>query len=296
MRAPARCISRQGARRRARFCNSDISEVRRPVHPGPAREAVFGFVRGNTCRKEEIGLKATGNGLLAICNWHLLSDAPEEETPPEMSAPGALSDPQEIIAGLLPLTPGKATGNSLDVLDRRWARGNVLAYLSELPDLMAFNDEAHHIHEFKREGEATEVEWQKSLSCRLPRRRAGASCRWIFGDAVQRRGQRQGQEEALFPAHHHRLRPDDGVRQGLVKSLVLDRRKEIGALPLEFKAERDADGNPTLSDGQRVMLRAGLSKLKKLEAGCRCRSGSPSEDAGGVRRHDGVAAGSAVPA
>ena len=27
-----------------------------------------------------------------------------------------------------------------------------------------FNDEAHHIHEFKREGETTEVEWQKSLT------------------------------------------------------------------------------------------------------------------------------------
>jgi type III restriction enzyme len=29
---------------------------------------------------------------------------------------------------------------------------------------MVFNDEAHHIHEFKREGEVSEVEWQKSLT------------------------------------------------------------------------------------------------------------------------------------
>ncbi|MEI2642171.1 MAG: hypothetical protein V9G10_07520 [Candidatus Nanopelagicales bacterium] len=56
------------------------------------------------------------------------------------------------------------------------------------------------------------------------------------------------------------------MRAGLVKSLVLDRRKEIGALPLEFKAERDDAGNPALSEGQRVMLRAGLKKLRKLEA------------------------------
>ncbi|KAI9549393.1 hypothetical protein GHT06_007193 [Daphnia sinensis] len=55
------------------------------------------------------------------------------------------------------------------------------------------------------------------------------------------------------------------MRAGLVKSLVLDRRKEIGALPLEFKAERDESGNPALSEGQRVMLRAGLAKLRKLE-------------------------------
>jgi len=47
---------------------------------------------------------------------------------------------------------------------------------------------------------------------------------------------------------------------------VLDRRKEIGALPLEFKAERDESDNPALSEGQRVMLRAGLKKLRKLEA------------------------------
>ena len=37
-------------------------------------------------------------------------------------------------------------------------------------------------------------------------------------------------------------------------------------MPLEFKAERDEDGNPILSEGQRVMLRAGLQKLRKLEA------------------------------
>jgi type III restriction enzyme len=55
------------------------------------------------------------------------------------------------------------------------------------------------------------------------------------------------------------------MRTGLVKSLVLDKRKEIGALPLEFKAERNADGKPILSEGQRVMLRAGLAKLIKLE-------------------------------
>ena len=35
---------------------------------------------------------------------------------------------------------------------------------------------------------------------------------------------------------------------------------------LKFKAERDEAGNPALSEGQRVMLRAGLQKLRKLEA------------------------------
>ena len=59
------------------------------------------------------------------------------------------------------------------------------------------------------------------------------------------------------------------MRAGLVKSLVLDKRSEIGALShdeLDFKADRDENGNPILSEGQRIMLRAGLTKLRKLEA------------------------------
>jgi hypothetical protein len=47
---------------------------------------------------------------------------------------------------------------------RRFARGGVLDFLASLPELLAFNDEARPIHAFKREGEATQVEWQKSLS------------------------------------------------------------------------------------------------------------------------------------
>jgi hypothetical protein len=87
------------------------------------------------------------------------------------------------------------------------------------------------------------------------------------------------------------------MRAGLVKSLVLDRRKEIGALPLEFKAERDEAGNPVLSEGQRVMLRAGLKKLRKLEADfARIDPNAPPQDAGGVRGHHSVAPGRAVSA
>ena len=58
------------------------------------------------------------------------------------------------------------------------------------------------------------------------------------------------------------------MRAGLVKSLVLDKRSEIGALAddqLDFKADRDENGDPMLSEGQRIMLRAGLTKLRKLE-------------------------------
>lgn len=58
------------------------------------------------------------------------------------------------------------------------------------------------------------------------------------------------------------------IRAGLVKTIAIDRRKEIASLTdedLEFKAIRDGKEVIELSDGQRLMLRAGLSRLKLLE-------------------------------
>jgi type III restriction enzyme len=227
---------------------------------------VFSFVRGNVCNKTEIGLKTTGNGMIAIANWHLLQAAGEEESDEtELETPGAATDPQAVINALLPLMPGKATGNSLDVLDRRFARGSVLDYLAGLPELMVFNDEAHHIHDFKREGEATEVEWQKSLT-RIAEAKGRRFVQVDFSATPYNDvGAGKNKHKVYFPHIIVDFDLKTAMKAGLVKSLVLDRRKEIGALPLEFKAERDEDGNPMLSEGQRVMLRAGLQKLRKLE-------------------------------
>ena len=209
----------------------------------------------------------SGNGMIAITNWHLLAEGEVlDDTVEDVEALGAPLDPHLVVGAVLPLTPGRATGNSLDVLDRRYARGNVLEFLAGLPELMVFNDEAHHIHEFKREGETTEVEWQKSLS----RIAATKGRRFVQVDfsatPYNDVGSGKNKRKLYFPHIVVDFDLKSAMRAGLVKSLVLDRRKEIGALPLEFKAERDESGNPTLSEGQRVMLRAGLKKLRKLEA------------------------------
>ena len=62
------------------FAASDIARFADLFIPDAYRDAVFAFVRGNVCNKTEIGLKATGNGMIAITNWHLLndSDVPED--------------------------------------------------------------------------------------------------------------------------------------------------------------------------------------------------------------------------
>lgn len=252
------------------FATSDVAAYAELFVPPAWRERYAQFVRGNVCTKQEIGLKATGNGMIAITNWHLLSDAGEEEEALEeadrIEAPGMVADAATVAYGVLPLTPGKSAGNSLDALDRRWARGNVLAYLADLPDLLVFNDEAHHIHELKKEGETTEVEWQKSLS----RIAEGKGRRFVQVDfsatPYNDVGGGRRRRKVYFPHIVADFDLKAAMRLGLVKSLVLDRRREIGALPLEFKAERDEAGNPRLSQGQRVMLRAGLQKLRRLEA------------------------------
>ncbi len=254
------------------FAHSDVAQYAELFIPEAYRETVFGFVRGNVCSKTEIGLKATGNGMIAITNWHLLAEGDEAAESDEIADPseaitalGQDLDPKRVISQVLPLTPGRASGNSLEVLDRRYARGNVLEFLSQLPELMVFNDEAHHIHDFKREGETTEVEWQKSLS----RIAASKGRRFVQIDfsatPYNAVGTGKNKKKIYFPHIITDFDLQSAMRMGLVKSLVLDKRKEIGALPLEFKAERDESGNPTLSEGQRVMLRAGLTKLRKLE-------------------------------
>jgi type III restriction enzyme len=250
------------------FGTSDVFKFADLFVPEAYRDAVFAFVRGNVCSKTEIGLKATGNGMIAITNWHLLAEGDvldAEEDIEDVEALGAPMDPHLVVGAVLPLMPGRATGNSLDVLDRRYARGNVLEFLAGLPELMVFNDEAHHIHEFKKEGETTEVEWQKSLS----RIAATKGRRFVQVDfsatPYNDVGSGKNKRKVYFPHIVTDFDLKSAMRAGLVKSLVLDRRKEIGTLPLEFKAERDEAGNPTLSEGQRVMLRAGLKKLHKLE-------------------------------
>jgi type III restriction enzyme len=250
------------------FATSDVASYADLFMPPARREQLEQFVRGNFCTKAEIGLKATGNGMIAVTNWHLLVEAEEQEeadTEDSIDAPAIAAEAHVVAKQALPLTPGRATGNSLDVLDRRWARGNVLAFLAELPDLLVFNDEAHHIHELKKEGEAVEVEWQKSLS----RIASGKGRHFVQVDfsatPYNDVGGGRNKRKVYFPHIVVDFDLKAAMRLGLVKSLVLDKRKELGALPLEFKAERDDSGNIVLSDGQRVMLRAGLHKLRKLE-------------------------------
>lgn len=249
------------------FKNSDITTYQELFIPETYRDEVFRFVQGTVCAKEDIGRKVTSGGIIAISNWHVLSEEGEEEEITEIETPGLDHDPIKVVQSLLPLTPGTSQGNDLNQLNRKFERGGILNYLKELPDLMVFNDEAHHIHDFKKEGEVTEVEWQKSLNI-IAEPKGSRFIQVDFSATPYNQvGTGKNVKLTYFPHIIVDFDLKTAMKMGLVKSLVLDKRKEIGALSdeeLEFKAYRDEDGNPSLSEGQRIMLRAGYAKLNKL--------------------------------
>lgn len=252
------------------FETSDVFRYAELFIPEDDRETVFGFVRNAVCEKHEVGLKTTGGGLIAVTNWHQLQTEEEEveaDDEPGVIAAAAPLDPVAVVKSVFPLAPGTSAGNSLETLDARFARaGRVLDFLAGLLDLMVFNDEAHHIHEVKNAGDASEVEWQKSLT-RIAEPKGERFVQVDFSatpyNAV---GSGKKARKVYFP---HIIADFDlatAMRAGLVKSLALDKRKELMAHDLDYNALRDEDKNVIgLSEGQRVMLRAGLTKLRRLE-------------------------------
>jgi len=248
------------------FRSSDMYINRELFIPDNLRTSVFAFVEGAVATKREIGRKVTGHGLIAITNWHLLAGLEDPDFVDEVEAPGADIDARAAIGSFFPITPGLAQGNSLEALDRRYLRGGPLDWLSALSSLMVFNDEAHHIHSIKKGEQVDQVEWQKSLS--KIARGIGTRFSQIDFSATPFNEVGSGPKKGLRYFKH--IVVDfpltQAMRAGLVKSLALDKRKEIAALPLDFNAERDDAGRAVgLSQGQRTMIRAGLKKLEMLE-------------------------------
>ena len=230
--------------------------------PPAYRDEVFSFLQNNVVSKEDgIGKKVTGGGLIALTNWHLFMSGEDEDA--------AESDsPKAVIDELLPARPGISAGNALDALDNAYLRGTELDYLASLPDLMVFNDEAHHIHENKKAGEIEEVEWQKGLDFIARDKRhffqLDFSATPYFTSGTGRKVKKH-----FFPHIVVDFDLTTAMRKGLVKTLLLDKRQELTDLEhLDYKAVRDERNKVIgLSEGQRLMLRAGITKLAILEQG-----------------------------
>ena len=244
------------------FNQSDFIRYEDLFIPSDHKEEVFGFIQGCVAQKDEIGKKVTGDGLVAITNWHLLVGEEEYE-----EVESSLDNPENVVKKLLPITPGTSAGHSLEELDSQYLRGRELEFLAELNDLIVFNDEAHHLGEFKKSDETLEKEWQKALD----KISANKGEKFIQVDfsATPYTVTGSGLKRSLhyFPHIITNFELVEAIKQGLVKTVAIDKRKEIAALPLDFKSEREGNEVKSLSEGQRIMLRAGITKLKILEEG-----------------------------
>jgi len=246
------------------FATSDLKAAEALFVPPEYREAVFAFLQNGLVRKEDFGRKVTGDGLLAVMNWHgFIHDAHEEEGEEETPDP----DGKRLLDDLLSAKPGIAAGNSLEALDGQFLRGGRLDFLKALPDLMMVNDEAHHLHGGTPGGEdAEEVLWQQGIDLLS----AGKGERFFQLDFSATPYKATGNGEKTRKDYFPHIVADydlkTAIRSGKVKAIMLDQRKAIAdAAALDYKAIREGNQVKALSDGQRVMLRAGLTKLKYLE-------------------------------
>ena len=246
------------------FATSDLKKQERLFIPEKYRQTVFAFVQNNVVKKEDIGKKITGEGIIAITNWHQMKEEQEEV----VANVSALTDPSVAVNELLPVRPGITAGHALDSLDNEYLKGDKLEFLANLPNLCVFNDEAHHIHTNKTAGIVEEVEWQKALNTLAE----GKQGRFIQVDfsATPYNATGSGQRRTKHYFSHIIVDFDltTAIRKGLVKIIAIDKREELASLAnenIDFKAKRDGKSALSLSDGQCLMLRAGLKKLKMLE-------------------------------
>lgn len=245
------------------FSNSDFVNFENLFLPESYKEEILGFIQNNVVEKHEIGKKVTGDGLIAITNWHLLMNDNEDSGYEDSGYETALDSPDKIIKKLLPITLKKNTSKKLNELDRNYFKDFELNYLSKLDDLVSFNDEAHHLGEWKNQFNVLEKKWQMALNLISKNKKFiqidfSATPYIITGSALKR-------TKHFFPHIITDFKLNDAINLGLVKTVAIDKRDEIGALPLDFISERDNNEIINLSSGQREMLRAGLQKLKILE-------------------------------
>jgi len=260
-------LGQRGSDGRRDFSTSDIARHAQLFLPDHYRAGMLAFVAASAVGKYDIGRRSTGAGVIAITNWHRLAGKEDPDfldDEPEIRAPGADIDAAAAARSFVPLSPGLNAGNSLDVLDRKFNRGEAMRWLKDRPSLLVLNDEAHHVHTSRKGDEESEVEWQRSLNDLA----SGKGRRFVQIDFSATPYNEWGGKRKWFPHIVVDFDLHAAMSRGLVKTLALDKRQEVAAIPnseLEFRAIRTDDGHMELSSGQRVMLRAGLERLRILE-------------------------------
>jgi type III restriction enzyme len=155
-------------------------------------------------------------------------------------------------------------------------RGEVIAdFLSEFPDLVVLNDEAHHVHG-KKTAKNEELVWRRFMGYlykRLTERHKAKRGLFMQVDFSATPFYGSGPSREYFPHIVYDFDLVQAMREMLVKQLFLEERQSIGGERLEdldFRAERtEAEGGKrgeikSLSLGQKLMLDIGRHKLEQL--------------------------------
>lgn len=152
-------------------------------------------------------------------------------------------------------------------------RGEVIAdFLSEYPDLVIFNDEAHHVHG-NRTARGEELVWRRfvrTLYDRITERHEGGSGCFLQIDFSATPFFGSGERREYFPHIVYDYDLVDAMRAMLVKQIFLEER-ELGAGDLRITAERaPAEGDHQrgavvgLAPDQKLLLDIGRKKLGEI--------------------------------
>jgi len=155
-------------------------------------------------------------------------------------------------------------------------RGEIIAdFLSEFPDLVVMNDEAHHVHGKKtvRDEELVWRRFMEYLHERLLQKHPKERGVFIQVDFSATPFYGSGANREYFPHIVYDYDLVQAMREMLVKQLFLEERQSIAGErldELDFRAERtEAEGRKrgeikSLSPGQKLMLEIGRRKLEQL--------------------------------
>ena len=137
----------------------------------------------------------------------------------------ALDTPYQTVKKLLPITPGTGAGHSLDELDRNFFRGSEVDFLAELENLVSFNDEAHHLGEWKTTFETIEKKWQQALTAISETKKEKFIQIDFSATPYTITGSGQKRTKHHFPHIITNFELARAIRAGLVKTVAIDKRK-----------------------------------------------------------------------
>ncbi len=242
------------------FEKSDFKIFEDLFVPEHMREEMFAFLQSSIVTKDNIWKKITWDGQIILTNWHVFLNKKEKVERKEDFDPLSKDWAVEILEDLFPVKPWVAAWNSLDSLDNQALSGWQLEYVVNIPDLVVFNDEAHHLWDDDKD----EKKWQEAINQIANWKNFFMQVDFSATPYTQKWNQKN-----YFPHIIIDYDLKHAIAWGFVKIPVLDKRKEIATLSnaeLDFKAIRDESNRVVwLSAWQKVMLEAWLKKLSILE-------------------------------